>query len=109
MSDINKRLEVLEETMAKMQEVIDDIRREAKGDPNKITVGDVVRNKRTEVRFVVTRINNIMVEGIDNISIEGINKFGATRSCWLNEVVKTGEHIYPVEEVLALMKEGEDE
>lgn len=101
MKDINKRLEVLEETMAKMQDIIDDIRREAKEDPNKITVGDVVRDIKTGARFVVTCVACDVVEGI--------NVIGSIRSGWVDQVAKTGEHIYSVDEVLALMKEGEDE
>lgn len=86
-----------------MQEVIDNIRREAKADPGEITVGDVVRNIRTKERFVVTIVD-------EGKLVTGINKVGAPRDYYLlSEVEKTGEHIYSVEEVLALMKEGEDE
>lgn len=103
MKDINKRLEVLEETMAKMQDIIDDIRRESKEDPNKITVGDVVRRKYDDaVRFVVFYVDN------DEKAVSGITKDGAWRSNYISEVEKTGEHIYSTEEVLALLKEGEE-
>lgn len=104
MKDINKRLEVLEETMAKMQEVIDDIRRETKEDPNKITVGDVVRAKNgNRLRFVVTFVDMV------NARCYGITQDGEIMDALFAEVTKTGEHIYSVDEVLALMKEGEDD
>ena len=107
MKDINKRLEVLEETMVKMQEVIDDIRREAKADPDAITVGDVIN---TPVgRMVITALEYNDHEKC--AYAHGLHKDGRTCSIDLfcNIVTKTGEHIWIVDDILALMKEGEDE
>ena len=103
MKDINKRLEVLEETMDKMQEVIDDIRREMKRDPALIAVGDVVRLINDhDVRYVVCYVND------DVHFAGGVMKNGAWTSYDLDEIEKTGEHIWLVDELLALLKEGEE-
>ena len=100
MKDINKRLEVLEETMAKVQDVIDDIRTEIGAADDVVKVGDVVRLKGHDQIFVVTYVGGDYVVGFV--------KTGEVVRASIDQIVPLHWRIYLVNDILALLKEGEE-
>ena len=105
--DINKEiieaLDTMAQQIAEMTATLKEINgKQEEEDKNKITVGDVVQNDNC-MRFVVTKCGTG-----PNAVCDGISKYGDIMAEYAHELKKTGEHIYLIDEVLALLKEDDE-